>query len=41
MARTACGFSTSGAVQRGPANRPLRAYATRFADDILTISLQF
>jgi Rieske Fe-S protein len=32
-------FDTSGAVQRGPANRPLRSYATRFADDVLTITL--
>lgn len=32
-------FNTSGAVQRGPANRPLRSYATRFADGVLTITL--
>jgi Rieske Fe-S protein len=32
-------FSTGGAVQRGPAGRPLRSFATRFADNILTISL--
>jgi len=32
-------FNTSGAVQRGPANRPLSSYATRFADNVLTITL--
>ena len=32
-------FSTSGTVQRGPAGRPLTSFATRFADDILTITL--
>jgi Rieske Fe-S protein len=32
-------FSPSGSVQRGPADRPLRSYATRFADDVLTITL--
>ena len=32
-------FSTSGSVQKGPASRPLRSYATRFADNVLTITL--
>jgi cytochrome b6-f complex iron-sulfur subunit len=32
-------FSTSGAVVRGPANRPLRQYATSFVNNILTITL--
>jgi cytochrome b6-f complex iron-sulfur subunit len=32
-------FSTSGAVQNGPATRSLRSFATRFASSVLTISV--
>ena len=32
-------FGTSGAVLSGPATRPLRAFQTRFADNLLTIVL--
>ena len=32
-------FSTSGAVQNGPATRSLRSFATRFAGNVLTISV--
>jgi Rieske Fe-S protein len=32
-------FSTSGAVQNGPATRSLRSFATRFASNVLTISV--
>jgi Rieske Fe-S protein len=32
-------FSTSGAVQNGPATRSLRSFATRFANNVLTISV--
>jgi nitrite reductase/ring-hydroxylating ferredoxin subunit len=32
-------FSTSGAVQNGPATRNLRSFATRFAGNVLTISV--
>ena len=32
-------FSTSGVVQNGPATRPLRSFATRFAGNVLTISI--
>jgi cytochrome b6-f complex iron-sulfur subunit len=32
-------FSTAGAVVRGPASRPLRSFATQFANDVLTISV--
>jgi cytochrome b6-f complex iron-sulfur subunit len=32
-------FSTSGAVVRGPAERPLRQYANQFVDNTLTITL--
>jgi Rieske Fe-S protein len=32
-------FSTSGVVQNGPATRSLRSFATRFANDVLTISV--
>ena|SRR5436190_5073511 len=31
-------FSTTGAVQNGPANRPLRSFATRFDGTTLVIS---
>jgi cytochrome b6-f complex iron-sulfur subunit len=31
-------FSTSGAVENGPATRPLRSFPARFANDVLTIS---
>ena len=32
-------FSTSGVVQNGPATRSLRSFATRFASNVLTISV--
>ncbi len=32
-------FTTSGAVQSGPATRSLRSFATRFANGVLTISV--
>jgi cytochrome b6-f complex iron-sulfur subunit len=32
-------FSTSGAVENGPATRALRSFATRFAGNVLTISV--
>jgi Rieske Fe-S protein len=32
-------FSTSGAVQNGPATRSLRSFPTRFASNVLTISI--
>jgi cytochrome b6-f complex iron-sulfur subunit len=32
-------FSTSGVVQNGPATRSLRSFATRFAGNVLTISI--
>ncbi len=32
-------FSTSGAVVRGPASRPLTSYATSFASSVLTITI--
>jgi len=32
-------FGTSGAVQNGPATRSLRTFATRFASNVLTISV--
>jgi Rieske Fe-S protein len=32
-------FSTSGVVQNGPATRSLRSFATRFANNVLTISV--
>jgi len=32
-------FSTSGAVARGPASSPLRQFATRFASNVLTITI--
>ncbi|HYU41825.1 MAG TPA: Rieske 2Fe-2S domain-containing protein [Vicinamibacteria bacterium] len=32
-------FSTSGAVQNGPATRSLRSFATRLASNVLTISV--
>jgi len=32
-------FSTSGVVQNGPATRSLRSFPTRFADNVLTISV--
>jgi cytochrome b6-f complex iron-sulfur subunit len=32
-------FSTSGTVQNGPATRALRSFATRFAGNVLTISV--
>jgi cytochrome b6-f complex iron-sulfur subunit len=32
-------FSTSGAVQNGPATRALRSFATRLAGNVLTISV--
>jgi Rieske Fe-S protein len=32
-------FSTSGAVENGPATRPLRAFSTRVANNVLTISV--
>jgi cytochrome b6-f complex iron-sulfur subunit len=32
-------FDTSGQVLNGPASRPLRQYATRFAEGVLTITL--
>jgi len=32
-------FGTSGAVQNGPATRSLRSFATRFASNVLTISV--
>jgi Rieske Fe-S protein len=32
-------FSTSGAVENGPATRPLRALSTRVANNVLTISV--
>jgi Rieske Fe-S protein len=32
-------FSTSGVVQNGPATRPLRSFTTRFASNVLTISV--
>jgi len=32
-------YSTSGAVTRGPATRPLRQYSTQFANNVLTFSV--
>jgi cytochrome b6-f complex iron-sulfur subunit len=32
-------YSTSGSVVMGPANAPLRQFATRFANNVLTITL--
>jgi cytochrome b6-f complex iron-sulfur subunit len=32
-------FSTTGAVVNGPANAPLRSFATSFSNNVLTISL--
>jgi cytochrome b6-f complex iron-sulfur subunit len=32
-------FTTSGAVARGPASAPLRQFATRFAANVLTITI--
>jgi Rieske Fe-S protein len=32
-------FSTSGAVQGGPATRSLRSFTTRFASNVLTVSV--
>ena len=32
-------FNTSGVVQNGPATRSLRSFATRFASNVLTISV--
>jgi Rieske Fe-S protein len=32
-------FTTSGAVVNGPADRPLRQYATQFANNVLTIAV--
>lgn len=32
-------FDTNGAVAQGPASRPLRSFATQFANDVLTISV--